>query len=380
MAQARADGCRDGPSREYAPFCSAGPGDGQGRGGGGAREELHGDAPEDAPPPPSPPPKEPGTQYFTLTPQDWCVPVLGGMRPAPVLEARPQEGTRRHGGIGYELVLATAVPQLGALEAERALPAFLERMEEEEAAEMERMKKINDKILARIPVSAAEMAAWRQWQLAGAPSQPSSPGSKRRKKRKRRKKKVPNTHSSSHFLQGSKAVTEYSGRDGPAPGVEEGNKLIEKKVIAGDILEDIFHKNGLPALTLYSDPTHLYISPSGKCWLTWMKNRRSYVRRKGCAPEWTDLLLTLADGQICNEERVEQTLSTKTVKDVIWLLCDVPPAFEFLLGRANAVADASTECFSLGTEASMMTMRVWVMMTKLQRRHRRSRSWENGEC
>ena len=137
---------------------------------------------------------------------------------------------------------------------------------------MERMQEINQKILARIPVSSAEMAAWRQWQWAGAPSQPSSSsGGKKRKKRKRRKKKVPKTHSSSHFLQGSKAVTGYSGRDGSAPGMEEGNKLIEKKVIAGDIWEDIFHKNGLPAMNLYSDPTHLYISPSGKCWLGWRK-------------------------------------------------------------------------------------------------------------
>ena len=149
---------------------------------------------------PPPPPQEPGTQYFTLTPEDWCVPALGGRRPAPVLEPRPQEGTRRHGGIGYELVLATAVPQLGAQEAERALPAFLQQREEE-AAELERMKKISDKIFAGLPVSAAEMTAWRQW--AGAPSQPSSSGGKRRKKRKRRKKKVPKRHSSSSLRFGA---------------------------------------------------------------------------------------------------------------------------------------------------------------------------------
>ena len=53
-------------------------------------------------------------------------------------------------------------------------PAFLKRMEEEEAAQMERIMEINERILARIPVSSAEMSVWRQWQFAGAPSKLSS--------------------------------------------------------------------------------------------------------------------------------------------------------------------------------------------------------------
>ena len=117
--------------------------------------------------------------------------------------------------------------------------------------------------------------------------------------------------------------------------MEAMNKLIEEKVIAGDTGEEFVLKNGMPADSLYGDRAHMYI-PWG-CWLDWVKNRRQYVRRVGYAPEWTDLLLTYADGQVCWEEWVEQTLSAKTVKNLIWLLSQVPPHSEFQLGRAHAV-------------------------------------------
>ena len=78
------------------------------------------------------------------------MPELGGGRPAPVLEPRPPEEIGRHTGVGYEVLLDVRVPQMGAQEAERALPAFLQQQKEEEAAEMERMQEINQKILARI--------------------------------------------------------------------------------------------------------------------------------------------------------------------------------------------------------------------------------------
>ena len=49
------------------------------------------------------------------------------------------------------------------------------------------------------------------------------------------------------------------------------------------------------------------------------------------------MLLTDSDSPVCYEEQVEQTLSArKTVKDLTWLLSDVPPDLEFQLGRANA--------------------------------------------
>ena len=76
------------------------------------------------------------------------------------------------------------------------------------------------------------------------------------------------------------------------------------------------------------------------CWLDWRKERWRYVRRMGCLRRWTGLLLTSSYGRACYEERAEQTppgaLSDKTVKDLIWLIFDVPPDLEFQLRRANA--------------------------------------------
>ena len=106
-------------------------------------------------------------QHFTLDDDD-SMPELGGMRPDRLVDVRPQERTRRHGGIGYELVLATAVPQLGAQEAECALPAFLQQQEEAKAAEEEEGERLNDKIFARIPLSSRETAVWRRWGRAAA--------------------------------------------------------------------------------------------------------------------------------------------------------------------------------------------------------------------
>ena len=61
-----------------------------------------------------------------------------------------------------------------------------------------------------------------------------------------------------------------------------------------------------------------------------MKNRHRYVRRLGCAPWKTRLLLTASDGQDCHEERVEQTLAGNlTVMDLIWLFFFVPLDLEF---------------------------------------------------
>ena len=112
------------------------------------------------------------------------------------------------------------------------------------------------------------------------------------------------------------------------------NKIIEEKEIAG---EEIIPRNGMPAFSLYKRP-HAYIATSERCWLGWVKNRHRYVRRLGNAPIWTGLLLTSSDGQVCHEERAEQTLSTdKTVKDLTWLPFCVPPNFELQPGRVNAV-------------------------------------------
>ena len=106
-----------------------------------------------------------------------------------------------------------------------------------------------------------------------------------------------------------------------AGDMDEIIKVIEEKLLAG---EEIILRNGTPAEHMYSDRTHLYISPSERCWPDWWKNRQQYVRRLGCSRRWTGLLLTSSCGQACCEERAAQTLpgalSGKTVKDLIWLL------------------------------------------------------------
>ena len=55
-----------------------------------------------------------GTQNFFF--DDGSLPELGGARPDRLVDVKPQAGLRRHGGIGYELVLETAVPQIGVEE------------------------------------------------------------------------------------------------------------------------------------------------------------------------------------------------------------------------------------------------------------------------
>ena len=61
----------------------------------------------------SPPPPAAGAVCYEMDTgeDDGSAPAAG--RPAPLLEVLPQEGTRRHTGSGYELVLEIMVPQLG---------------------------------------------------------------------------------------------------------------------------------------------------------------------------------------------------------------------------------------------------------------------------
>merc|ERR1711904_700497 len=61
----------------------------------------------------------------------------------------------------------------------------------------------------------------------------------------------------------SKECEGYKGEEMTAPSMEEMNKAIEKDVIV-KCLEEIKLKNGKPAVSLYSDKTHLHINPSGK--------------------------------------------------------------------------------------------------------------------
>ena len=265
------------------------------------------------------------------------------MRAAALQEPRPQVGMGRHRGIGYELVLNPVLPPLGAQEAERALPAFLQQREgEAKAAGEKRIEEINEKVLAKIPLSSAERAAWRQWM--GLWSQPSSSsGGKSWKKRKRRKKKVPKTHSSSSLRRGVgdqgtmieyaedelKEIAGYSGLWETAPSMNGLGMFIKEKVIRE---EEIILRSGMPALCLYR---------GRRCWFDWREYRHRYVWRLGYTPWRTGMLLTYTYGQVCYEEWVEQTWSgtpsDKTVQELISLLFDVPPDCEFQLGRPNAV-------------------------------------------
>jgi len=61
----------------------------------------------------------------------------------------------------------------------------------------------------------------------------------------------------------SKECNGYKGEEMIAPSMEDMNKAIEKDVIV-KCLEEINLKNGKPAVSLYSDKTHLHINPSGK--------------------------------------------------------------------------------------------------------------------
>merc|ERR1711977_785562 len=61
----------------------------------------------------------------------------------------------------------------------------------------------------------------------------------------------------------SKECEGYTGPEMTAPTMEMMNKNIEQHVIV-KCLEEIKLKNGKPALSLYGDPPHLHINPSGK--------------------------------------------------------------------------------------------------------------------
>ena len=73
----------------------------------GVRDELHGEAPAD------PPTKAAGAVYYEMDTGEDDGSAPAPMRPAPFLEMLPQEGTRRHTGMAFELVLDPVVPQLG---------------------------------------------------------------------------------------------------------------------------------------------------------------------------------------------------------------------------------------------------------------------------
>ena len=175
------------------------------RAGGGAREERHGEAPDEAPPP-----QEPGTQYYDL--DDESVPELGGARPAALEEPRPQEGMRRHTGEAYELVLDPLVPQLDRDLAVLPDPTFHKFFEALEimggAFGPDALRDIQGCF-----ERAAERRRQREQEDSGARS--SNKMGKKEKSRKRRKKKLPKIPSSSPRRGGRDQGTmiEYAGNE-----------------------------------------------------------------------------------------------------------------------------------------------------------------------
>ena len=244
------------------------------------------------------------------------------MRPAPLLKVLPQEETRRHTGCGFELVLDLVVPQLG--QDVRDWPPTMELVWWEQVWRFKGLpgSVVINWMVADIP---SHYAAFQQRARAASGSRSSNKVGGRKKK-KRRKKKVPKS-SSSHssrrevgmerrdmhdraedeFEREEAATYETvvsdilhaerlnSARSKEVAGdMDEIIKLIQEKVIAG---EEIILRNGVPAEDMYSDRTHLYISPSERCWPDWWKNRQQNVRRLGCSRRWTGLLLTSSFGQ-----------------------------------------------------------------------------------
>ena len=53
--------------------------------------------------------------------------------------------------------------------------------------------------------------------------------------------------------------------------MKEVHNFFEEKGITRDTGEEVIFANGMPAVNVYSDRTHLYIIPSGNYWLDWGK-------------------------------------------------------------------------------------------------------------
>ena len=229
-------------------------------------------------------------------------------------------GDERHGGVGWELVVDTSVPQLGwdltvlpDLNARR----FLECTEVLGGM-------YGPEVAQGIQGIFAQAAARREMprEPEDGEARSSNKMGKKGKRRKRRKKKLPK--SSSSFLHGlrggmgdqgilfeyakdeNEEVAEYSGWVDTAPCMKEIGEFIEDKVVR---TEEFIHKHGQLVKIMYGDRLHLYTQSSGSYWLDCMKERWRYVRRRGCLRRWTGMLLTSSCSHDCCEERVEQTLS-----------------------------------------------------------------------
>ena len=136
-----------------------------------------------------PPPA--GTQHFKLDDEDSVSELYGG-RPAELEEPRPQAGDERHGGVGWELVMNTSVPQLG-----------WDVTEHPPAMELYWWEKLwrhgtarNSEAALRLTADVPKLRAQYQQRMQAASGSRSSNKVGGRRKKKKRRKKLPKTSSS----------------------------------------------------------------------------------------------------------------------------------------------------------------------------------------
>ena len=131
-------------------------------------------------------------EYFDLNSDDGR--PAGGVRPAALEEPRPQEGTRRHTGEAYELVLDPVVPQLGQATPEQPdalLHQFLAAYElVGRELGLDRSLSLRDAVSQAVREQAAEQEVRECEEGDGGPRSSNKMG-KKGKRRKRRKKKLP---------------------------------------------------------------------------------------------------------------------------------------------------------------------------------------------
>ena len=73
----------------------------------------------------TPPPRAAAVEIYPMTPDAGDDELAAGARPAQLREPLLQAGLERHGGIGYELVLSTTVPQVMEDDVQDLLPTSL---------------------------------------------------------------------------------------------------------------------------------------------------------------------------------------------------------------------------------------------------------------
>ena len=229
-AEARTADRPHGPGHVPTPLSPTGTEDGQDQ--GGEREELHGKVPAL--------PQAAGAVYYEMDTGEDDGSAPAAMRPAPLFEVLPQEGTRRLTECGFELALDPVVPQLG-----RDVRDWLPTMELVWWEQLWRFKGLPgsvviNRMVADIP---SHYAAFHQRARAAASgSRSSNKVGGRKKKKKRRKKKVPKSfpsHSSRRDVGVGRCVMHDRAED------EFGKEAVERADVLTTDVSDTLHAEPL---------------------------------------------------------------------------------------------------------------------------------------